>query len=132
MEHSVLPLPSINSYESSHHVLKWPDARIDSVGSNDKQQSDMNHPPPCAVQQQHSQRASDTIYGKRKTRRSHLSTDGLSQTTLLQRLCRTELNMHFPLQDQYVFSFFSLNVHIGFNLRPEMQMGDSVPLVRPC
>lgn len=95
------------------------------------QQSDMNHPPP-ALCSSNTLRASDTIYGKRKTRRSHLSTDGLSQTTLLQRLCRTELNMHFPLQDQYVFSFFSLNVHIGFNLRPEMQMGESVPLVRPC
>lgn len=44
MQHSVLPLPSINSHESSHHVLKWPDARMDSVGSNDMQQSDMNHP----------------------------------------------------------------------------------------
>lgn len=77
MEHPLLPLPAINSYESSRHVLKWPDARIDSVGSNDMQQSDMNHPPSRhAVEQQHSQKASDTIYGKRKTRRSHWSTDG--------------------------------------------------------
>lgn len=45
MWHTVLPLLSINSYESSQRVLKWPDARMDSVGSNDMQQSDMNHPP---------------------------------------------------------------------------------------
>lgn len=52
MRHSALPLPSINSHESSHRVLKWPDARMDSVGSNDMQQSDMNHRPTHGAQQQ--------------------------------------------------------------------------------
>lgn len=82
---------------------------MDSVGSNDMQQSDMNHPTPslppsppssparCAAA--HSQRASDTIYGKRKTRCGHLSIDGLSETTLFKKKkkkkdCRTLLELN--------------------------------------
>lgn len=68
--------------------------------------------PPTHCAAAHSQRAGDTIYGKRKTRRSHLSMDGLSKTTLLKKKKKKKdsqavLDLNtlplFPRQDQHTF-----------------------------
>lgn len=94
------------------------------------QQSDMNHPTPslppsppssparCAAA--HSQRASDTIYGKRKTRCGHLSIDGLSETTLFKKKKKKRLSDSIRIKHMAIISttesiqLLNTKVHIRF------------------